>query len=331
MTDFPNQVGITPAPAVEGDFASANPRQMALAGPGGLVAGDNGLVVGKFAWINYKYADGDNAPAVANNFPAPQLGSSLGPDGILPREMQALITTYLANAGMTVPKGFQVSLLSAGDIWVKNAGAVTATIGMKAYASFADGSVSFNTTGNPGTASITGSIGPIATASFSGYLSSGLLYVTAVASGTLYVGGTVGGTGGGGVATGTQIVAQLSGTVGGVGVYATNTPEQSTTPANTAFAGMTLTAGVLNVTAVSSGTLSVGDTLVGAGGTALVTGTTITALGTGSGNTGTYIVNATQTVGSTAITANTTYETNWYARSMGAAGELIKISSTPHA
>lgn len=330
MGDFPNQVGVNPAPAVEGDFASANPRSMVLAGPGGLVAGNNGLVIGRFAWLSYQGSDPDNAPTIANNFPQAQLGNSIGPDGILPREMQALITTYLSAAGMTVPKGFQVALMNAGDIWVKNNGTVTATIGMKAYASFADGSVSFNNTGTPGTASVTGSIGPIATASYSGYMSAGLLTVTALASGTLYVGGTVGGTGGGGIATGTQIVAQLSGTIGGVGVYATNTPEQSTTPAFTAFAGMTLTAGILNVTAVASGSLAVGDTLTGTTNV-LVAGTTITALGTGTGNTGTYIVNATQTSGSQTITANTTFETNFYARSGGATGELIKISSIPHA
>lgn len=331
MGDFPNQVGVNPAPAVEGDFASANPRQMTLAGPGGLVAGNNGLTIGRFAWLSYQGTDTDNAPTVANNFPQAQLGNSIGPDGILPREIQALITPYLSSSGMVVPKGFQVALVSAGDMWVKNNGTVTATIGMKAYASFADGSVSFNNTGTPGTATVTGSIGPIPTTSFTGYISAGILTVTAVASGALVVGGTVGGTGGGGVATGTQIVAQLSGTIGGVGTYALNTPEQSTTPAFTAFAGMTCAAGTFTVATVVSGTLAVGDTLVGQGGTSLVTGTTITALGTGTGGVGTYIVNASQTVGTATIIANTTFETNWIARSMGATGELIKISSTPHA
>lgn len=61
------------------------------------------------------------------------------------------------------------------------------------------------------------------------------------------------------------------------------------------IAGTTLT-----VTAVSSGALRVGLALSGTGVTA---GTTITALGTGTGGAGTYTVSASQTVSSTSITA----------------------------
>lgn len=61
------------------------------------------------------------------------------------------------------------------------------------------------------------------------------------------------------------------------------------------IAGTTLT-----VTAVGSGTLTVGQTLSGSGVTA---GTKITAFGTGTGGTGTYTVSASQTVSSTTITA----------------------------
>ena len=60
------------------------------------------------------------------------------------------------------------------------------------------------------------------------------------------------------------------------------------------IAGNTMT-----VTAVGSGSLSVGQTLSGSGVTA---GTTITANGTGTGGTGTYTVSASQTVASTTIT-----------------------------
>lgn len=56
----------------------------------------------------------------------------------------------------------------------------------------------------------------------------------------------------------------------------------------------------LTVTAVASGTLAVGDFI---NGTGMTSGTYITALGTGSGGTGTYTVNQTQTVSSTTITA----------------------------
>lgn len=57
----------------------------------------------------------------------------------------------------------------------------------------------------------------------------------------------------------------------------------------------------LTVSAVTSGTLSIGVVLSGTG---VTTGTTITALGTGTGGTGTYTVSASQTVSSTTITAS---------------------------
>lgn len=62
-----------------------------------------------------------------------------------------------------------------------------------------------------------------------------------------------------------------------------------------AIAGTTLT-----VSAVTSGTLAVGQTISGSGVTA---GTKITALGTGTGGVGTYTVSETQTAASTTITA----------------------------
>lgn len=52
---------------------------------------------------------------------------------------------------------------------------------------------------------------------------------------------------------------------------------------------------VLTVTAVASGTLAVGQTIVGAG---IISGTKITALGTGTGGTGTYTVSFSQDIGS---------------------------------
>lgn len=62
-----------------------------------------------------------------------------------------------------------------------------------------------------------------------------------------------------------------------------------------AIAGSTLT-----VSAVASGELAIGQTISGTG---ITPGTTITALGTGTGGTGTYTVSVSQTVSSTAITA----------------------------
>lgn len=66
--------------------------------------------------------------------------------------------------------------------------------------------------------------------------------------------------------------------------------------ASATFTG-SIAATTLTVTAVASGTLAVGQTLFDTSGD-LIAGTKITALGTGSGGTGTYTVSSTQTVGS---------------------------------
>ena len=75
-------------------------------------------------------------------------------------------------------------------------------------------------------------------------------------------------------------------------------------------AGAVVTASIsgttMTVTAVSSGVLSTGNILTGTGVTA---GTTITALGTGTGGNGTYTVSASQTVSSTTI--NAAANLNW--------------------
>lgn len=71
-----------------------------------------------------------------------------------------------------------------------------------------------------------------------------------------------------------------------------NTPSAS-------FTGQ-IAGNVLTVTAVSSGALAVGLTLIGAG---IAAGTIITALGTGSGGTGTYTVSISQSVSSEAMNA----------------------------
>lgn len=89
-----------------------------------------------------------------------------------------------------------------------------------------------------------------------------------------------------------------------------------------AISGATLT-----VSAVTSGTLVVGQKITGTGVTAE---TYITALGTGTGGTGTYTVSQSQTVSSTTITGTASVETPWTVLEGGASGALIKISSHLH-
>lgn len=68
-------------------------------------------------------------------------------------------------------------------------------------------------------------------------------------------------------------------------------------PASASFIG-SISGTTLTVTAMTSGTIQVGQTLSGTG---VAAGTTITALGTGTGGTGTYTVSTSQTVASEAL------------------------------
>jgi hypothetical protein len=316
---FQTQVGTLMAPAVEGDFATANPRATALAGPGALVAGVGGATIGRFAWVNYSVVDGDNAPgAVTNNGSGP-------PAGFIHREQQGLFYSPFDGAGMLVPQGFGITVMISGDYWVINRGTTSSVFGQKAYANQANGGVSFAASGSPpGAGSITGSIAAASATSFTGSIAGNVLTVTAVGSGTIVPGGTLSGTGGGGVASGTTVVSQLTGSTGGVGTYTVSIPEQTVTSTT-----ITEAYGVLTVSAVGSGTLAVGQVLTGTGGGGVSAGTTITGFGTGSGGTGTYYVNNSQTVSSTTIASSGSVETLFFARSVGAPGELVKISSYP--
>ena len=122
-----------------------------------------------------------------------------------------------------------------------------------------------------------------------GSIAGNVLTVTAVTSGTVQPGATITGTG---VTGGTTIGNQLSGTAGGVGTYSVN---NSQTVASTAISG---TFGTLTVGGTVTGVWAVGLTV--SGGTTSAN-TVITALGTGTGAAGTYIVNNTQTVASAAL------------------------------
>lgn len=127
MSGFQTQVNAQQAPAVAGDFASANPRASCVAPEGGFVAGAAGLTVGRFAWIQ---ADGRTL-----------LNTGSGkPDGFVHREQQALITTFLGEASNVVPVGLPVTLMRTGDYFA-NTTVASAEKGEKAFAKLADGTM----------------------------------------------------------------------------------------------------------------------------------------------------------------------------------------------
>ena len=130
---FQTQVNAQQAPAVAGDFASANPRAAVVSPESGFVAGAAGVTVGRFAWVQ---SDGVTV-----------LNTGTGkPDGFIHREQQALISTYLAESGNLIPVGFPVTLMRTGDYYALATGN-PAVKGEKAFAKLADGTVEFDAAG----------------------------------------------------------------------------------------------------------------------------------------------------------------------------------------
>lgn len=264
---FPSQVNVQPAVAVAGDFASVNPRASVVNGPGAFVAGALGAIVGRFGW-----ADPISNISVGNT-------GHGAPTGFIARMQQALITIFLADDSMQIVPGQQMTLFSAGDFWVKNEGALAATIGMKAYADQATGKVSFAATGAPPSgATILGANQTIAANTFAATLAansmtasiaSTTMTVTAIGSGTvLFPGQTVAGAG---VDPATTIVAQLTGTTGSTGTYQVSVSQVVVSEA------MTASGGGLTVTGRTSGALLVGQAITGTG---ISAGTTVVGYGT---------------------------------------------------
>jgi hypothetical protein len=299
---FPKQINVQAAPAVLGDFCDSNPRATVNAGQGALIAGSDGVSVGMFAWIDP--ADGRS---VHNH------GAGV-PDGFVFRDQQAIITAYLAETTLVMYPGSPITLFSAGGFWARNDGASTSARGQAVYVDNSTGQVQFgsNWTG----ASVTGAIAAnVVTGSIAGTT----LTVSAVTTGVLTPGQTISGTG---VAAGTEILSQLTGTTGGVGTYQVSGAAQ--TVSSTTITG---SGGTLTVSAVASGQLALGDALSGSGITA---GTAITQFLTGTGGTGTYAVNIGQTFASGTITvASGTLHPNFVAASIGAPGELVKMTTWP--
>jgi hypothetical protein len=150
-----------------------------------------------------------------------------------------------------------------------------------------------------GTNRYTWRISSPSSAVFTGSISGTTLTVTAITNGTIAAGQSLFGVG----VTAETVITALGSGSGGIGTYTINlsqtvTSRQMNSTAVAAKVTGSITSTTLTVTAVTSGTLYVGQTIQGTGVTAL---TIITALGTGSGGAGTYTVSTSQTVSSTTL------------------------------
>ena len=155
-----------------------------------------------------------------------------------------------------------------------------------------------------GTYRYTWRISTVTSAVFTASSSGTTLTVTSVKSGTLAVGQNLFAVG----ALQETVITALGTGTGGVGTYTLGLSQSlASSQMYTSSSGAVVTASMsgttMTVSAVSSGTLYVGQTIQGSG---ITTQTIITALGTGTGGTGTYTINNSQTVAS-----ETMYALNW--------------------
>jgi hypothetical protein len=210
------------------------------------------------------------------------------------------------------------NIFDAGDFFMVNNGTTEATPGMKAYANNSTGVATFALTGNPTTGGTsTASTISAQTNGATGTIVDNVFTAVSGLSGSLVTGTVLSGTG---VAAGTVITGQLTGTALGLGTYTVSPRDQ--TVASTAITG---TYGLLTVGGTVVAGYGVGQTLTSAV-SGFAAGSTINALGTGTGGAGTYYTQ-TQTVASGIINTVTNTETSWYCRSFGQPGDVVKISS----
>jgi hypothetical protein len=131
---FQKVININPPLAVEGDFASAGVYHSVLAGSGKLIAGVNGVTVGRFGYADATTGQTGNAKVA---------GGVLG--FVRRGENTAIITGYLDEASMLIPKGFGVTIYDRGDFWAKTTTA--ATIGQKVFANDTTGVIATGAAG----------------------------------------------------------------------------------------------------------------------------------------------------------------------------------------
>lgn len=289
---FQTRVNDNPAPAVRGDFADANVRATVIAGAKAFVSAPSPRSprIGQFAW-------GNQVNGQAFSW---YQGETVAKIGFLHNDDQAVIVPFLAEGEMYLEAGQMVTLFNQGSFWAEFVAG--ATVGQKVFANYFDGSVYAAAAGTSTTvaSAMTGSING----------ATGVLTVSAL-TGTLSVGSVLTG---GLVAANTAITAQLSGTAGGIGTYATSYRGSNIANLTSAIAANSVetdfkvdsaakidshitaslaTDGTLTVTVVTDGVLDIGQRLTAAD---LPLGAKIIGFIGGSGNTGTYLTNMTGVV-----------------------------------
>ena len=208
---FQRTTNLQPSPGVEGGIASANPLIGYVTGPGGLISGASGVIVGRFAWATPQSSVGGAIAGerVDNNANLVAAGVIRTPSGFVANEQQGLNTVYLAESGLSILPGQAMELLTRGDFWAKAAAAVTQR-GLKVFANLADGTMQAAAAGST-----------VAAKSYTASFATTVMTVTVAPGTNLAVGDSVTGSG---IPANTYISSFGTGT-GGTGTYnLTTTP-----------------------------------------------------------------------------------------------------------
>lgn len=222
------------------------------------------------------------------------VGASILPSSLLMAQFnQVPVAAYLRGgnvSGLTLP---QLQAISGSlDITIDGVAHNASAINLSSATSFSNAASTIQSGINGSLATLASGTGVIAaeTATITGSISGYVLNVTAV-TGTVYPGSTLSGTG---VTSGTLVGNQISGTPGGIGTYAVSIAQTVTSESITSSYGQ------LTVSGSVTGAFAVGQLLSGTG---VQANTLITALISGTGGDGTYVVNNNTAVGSTTISS----------------------------
>lgn len=293
-TTFQNTVNFYPAGGVAGNIAADSPMRA------------NAYILSSLSGVNtvgkvFTIVSGGN-PDNTNSSPIAGIATMGGTGifaGILSNPNQYAL--YGANnqplsPTLNLPNNSHGSLVTMGKMWVYLDN--LPVIGDLVTYDPATGNLS----SIPQKVSVTGSI------ALGGAGTADVLTVTAVQAGMLQVGMIIEGAG---IPTNTYI-ASLGTGKGYTGTYNLNTINTLTfasgaikatnKPAPAVSLTGTISGTTLTVSAISSGQIYVGMALNGSG---IASDTVITALGTGTGGTGTYTINNTQTIASPTTITNT--------------------------
>lgn len=123
---FQKKVNTYPAIGVAGDFASNNPTFSLVAGEGQLKVGEDGVIVGNFA-----FADLTTGTASSKHTEGTRVG-------FVGRAQNLAVLGYNTEASIIIPQGREITLIATGDFIVN---LTEGTVGHAIVASKTDGSV----------------------------------------------------------------------------------------------------------------------------------------------------------------------------------------------